>query len=127
MGRRLVLLALFLAAGACGGGEPGFRIDQVSVKPDDIPILSVSNESIKISALVYNETHEVTEVLVRSDEALLFVDLIPGRYPKWTGEVPVTDFYGYTLGSYWLDVEARDDGNRVIVLDDAVRFRILED
>jgi hypothetical protein len=127
MTRSFLAAAWLLAVCGCGGTEPGFRIDQVSITPDDIPLNSTSNEEIRISANVYNDRHEVFEVLVRSDEAFLWLDMVPGRYPKWSVTVPVSDFRGYPVGSYWLDIEARDDAARTLTLEDAVRLRIRED
>lgn len=111
----------------CGGTEPGFRIDGVTIVPNDIPLNSQSSEDIKISASVFNDRHEVFEVLVRSDEAFLWLDMEPGRYPKWSVSVPIETFAGYAVGDYWIDIEARDDGNRTRRLEDAVRFQIRED
>lgn len=126
--RRWVIAAVgLLAVCGCGGSEPGFRIDQVTITPDDIPLNSTSNEEIRISAQVFSDRHEVIEVLVRSDEAFLWLDMIPGRYPRWSVTVPVSDFQGYPVGSYGLDIEARDDAERSLRLDDAVRLKIRED
>ena len=111
----------------CGGEDAGFRIDQVTLAPDDLPVNSQSTEDVRISALVFNDRHEVLEVLVRSEEAVLWVDMIPGRYPKWTAHVPVTDLSGFPIGTYWIDIEARDDADRTLVLDNAVKLVIRED
>jgi hypothetical protein len=127
MWRWVLAAACLLAVFGCGGSEPGFRIDQVSISPDDIPLNSTSNEDIRISALVFSDRHDVVEVLVRSDEAFLWLDMIPGRYPKWSVSVPVSEFQGYPVGSYWLDIEARDDADRTLILEDAVRLKIRED
>ena len=66
-------------------------------------------------------------MLVRSDEALLWIDMEPGKEPKWSVSIPIELFAGYPLGDYWIDIEARDSGNRTRRLDDAVRFQIRED
>ena len=128
MRRWVTAIALLLvAAGGCGGTENGFRIDNVTISPDDLPINSQADENVRISALVYDDNHDVLEVLVRSDEALLWIDMIPGRYPKWSVSVPVSDFSGYTIGDYWIDIEARDDANRRVKLENAVKLTIRED
>ena len=126
---RLAPPTLFLAAlltSACGESEPGFRIDDVRLSPDDLPYNSLSSEDIRISADVWNDRQEVLEVLVRSDEApLLWLELLPGaRYPKWSTTVPIVDFSQYAVGEYWLDFEARDSANRVVRLEDAVKLEI---
>jgi hypothetical protein len=121
-----VWLSMGLLCG-CGGEEAGFRIDQVTITPDDLPLNSQSTEEIRISALVYDDRHEVEEVLVRSDEAFLWVDMVPGRYPKWSARIPVGDFTGFPIGTYWIDIEARDDADRTLVLENAVNLRIRED
>ena len=117
---------LLLAISGCGGTEAGFRIDQVSINPDDIPLSSSSPEDIRISAQVFADRHEVVEVLVRSDQAILWLDMVPGTYPKWTATVPIADFQGYPIGSYWIDIEARDAAHRTVTLENAVRLRIRE-
>lgn len=127
MWRSILAATGLLAVSGCGGTEPGFRIDQVSITPDDIPLNSTSNEDIRISAQVFSDRHEVIEVLVRSDEAFLWLDMIPGRYPRWSVSVPVSDFQGYPVGSYGLDIEARNDADRTLTLEDAVRLKIRED
>lgn len=120
------VLATFAAlAASCGEGDAGFRIDDVRLSPDDLPFNSLSADDIRISAEVWNDRQEVLEVLVRSDEApLLWIELLPGTYPKWSAEVPITDFSQYPVGEYWLDFQARDSANRVVRLEDAVRLRI---
>lgn len=123
----LCAASLIVVISGCGGGEAGFRIDGVTLSPNDIPLNSQSSDVIKISASVYDDRHEVLEVLVRSEEAFLWVDMEPGRYPKWSVSVPIETFAGFEVGSYWIDIEARDDGNRVRTLDDAVRLQIRED
>ena len=122
----LFAVSLFVAVG-CGGTEPGFRIDDVSISPNDIPLNSQSSADIKITASVYNDRHEVFEVLARSDEALLWVDLEQGSYPKWSITIPIAIFEDFEIGDYWIDIEARDDGNRVRRIEDAVRFQIRDD
>ena len=123
-----VLLALLAgSAAACGEGEAGFRIDNVSVTPNDFPINSTSTETLDIRASVYNDRQEVLEVLARSDEADIWIDLLPGRYPRWSAEVPIFQFQGYEIGDYWLDFEARDASGRFVRLEDAVRIEITED
>lgn len=116
-----------MAVCGCGANDAGFRIDQVTIAPDDIPLNSTSNEDVRISAQVYDDRHEVVEVLVRSDEAFLWADMLPGRYPKWSARIPVADFAGYSVGTYWIDIEARDDADRRIELEDAVKLTIRED
>lgn len=127
MRRSRVAALLLLAISGCGGTETGLRIDQVSISPDDIPLNSTSSEDIRISAQVFADRHEVVEVLVRSDEAMIWIDMLPGTYPKWSATVPVTDFQGYPIGSYWIDIEARDAAHRVVKLENAVRLKIRED
>lgn len=123
----LCAASLLAASSGCGGIEPGFRIDDVSLKPNDIPLNSQSSEDIKISASVYDDRHEVVEVLARSDDALLWIELLPNRYPKWSVTVPIEMFEGYEIGTYWIDIEARDEAYRTRRLDDAVRLEIRED
>lgn len=111
----------------CGGEDPGFRIDQVTISPDDLPVNSLSDEDVRIAALVFNDRHDVLEVLVRSDDAMLWAEMIPGRYPKWSVRIPVAEFSGYPIGKYDIDIEARDDANRLLVLENAVTLTIRED
>lgn len=118
---------LMVVMSGCGGTETGFRIDNVTITPDDLPLNSQADEDVRISALVYDDNHDVLEVLVRSDEAILWIDMIPGRYPKWSASVPVGDFAGYPIGDYWMDIEARDDANRRVKLENAVKLSIRED
>ena len=122
-----IFLLLVPLGSGCGGEEAGFRIDQVTLTPDDLPVNSPSDEDVRLSALVYNDRHDVLEVLVKSDDAMLWAEMIPGRYPKWTVRIPVADFSGYPIGAYDLDIEARDDANRTLVLENAVTLRIRED
>ena len=122
-----LLVALLLAAAGCGAGEPGFLIDQVSINPDDIPLNSQSTDEIRIAASVINDRHEVVDVLVTSDEGSIWIEMVEGRYPRWSGSVPVAAFYGFPIGDYWFDFEARDTTGRTVSLEDAVRLEILED
>ena len=121
------LAALLLLAAGCGGEASGFRIDFVSVSPDDFPLFSGSSEDIAIKADVFNDRHEVLEVLVTSDQAPIWIELEPGRYPRWSIDVPIVDFQGYAIGTYWLDFEARDAADRDVSLKNAVRIKITED
>lgn len=125
--RRWVTAMALLAASGCGGTEADFRINNVTITPDDLPLHSQADENVRITAQVFADRHEVVEVLVRSDEALLWIDMIPNRYPKWSASVPVSDFAGYPIGTYWIDIEARDDADRRVELEDAVKLQIRED
>lgn len=127
MRRWVVAGSLVVVLSGCGGTEPGFRIDSVTISPNDIPLNSQSTEDIKVSASVYDDRHDVFEVLVRSDDAFLWVDMVPGKYPKWSVSIPIALFEGFEVGDYWIDIEARDEGDRTRRLDDAVRLQIRQD
>ena len=125
MRRWLLLVAVVLAG--CGSGTPGFRIDDVTLTPDDIPVDTPSSTHLKVAASVFNEQHEVTNVWVTSGDGLIWIELTQGAFPRWTGEMPLSALHGFPSGDYFFDFHARDDADRNITLENAVRLRIRVD
>lgn len=120
--RGALLLASLLMT-SCGESA-GFRIDDVSVSPEDIPVNTPSAAFLSVNASVIGERHEVLDVWVDSDEGAIWIDLEKKVDPRWSGKVPLAAFQGFVVGDYFLDVHARDYAGREITLENAVRFRI---
>lgn len=121
--RRALLLLPFLLA-ACGGGTDGFRIDNVSLSPDDVPIDTTGVEILKMGADVFDDLHDVSAVWVVSQQGPFWLDLVRGNDAHWSASVPLTALHGFPSGNYVLDVHAQDEAGRSIVLAGAVRLRI---
>lgn len=113
--------AIFLAS--CGDSA-GFRIDDVSISPDEIPVNTPSAELLSINVSVIADRREILDVWVDSDEGSIWIDLEKRNDPRWTGTVPLSAFVGFVVGDYYLDVHARDYSGKEITLENAVRFRI---
>jgi hypothetical protein len=109
---------------ACGGADPGFRIDDVSVAPDDVPVDTDSTDPLKVGASIFHDRFEVSDAWVDSEEGALFIPLTQGAFPRWTGSIPLTHLHGFPAGVYFLDFHATDAAGREVVLDDGVRLRI---
>ncbi len=109
---------------ACGSVDPSFRIDDVSVSPDDVPVNPATTDPLKVGAAVYHDRFEVTEVWVDSEEGALWIALEQKNSPRWAGEIPLTSLQGFPAGTYYLDFHAIDAAGREVILDDGVRLRI---
>ena len=120
--RRALLLALFLVA-ACGG-DASFRIDNVSLTPDDVPINPGGTEMLRVSADVFDDLHDVTNAWVQSETGSIWIDLTRGTGSRWSATMPLTIVDGFPAGTYRFDFHAEDDGGRRIVLPDVVRLKI---
>ena len=118
-----LLLAAF-AAVACGGNSTGFRIDNVSLSPDDIPIASSSSAPLNIGADVFDDTHEVLSAWVVSEDGRFWIQLERGTDPHWGASIPLSRLSALPAATYRFDVHAEDDAGRALVLVDAVRMKI---
>lgn len=121
--RSLAGLALASAA-SCGGTLPGFRIDNVSITPADIPVGTQSTELLRLSADVIDDNHEVLSAWASFEEAPITLDLGRGTDPRWSGSIQVRSLGGLAVGTYRIDLHAQDDAGRSIVLTDAVRLQV---
>lgn len=120
--RRALLVPLFLAA-SCGGSA-GFRIDNVSLSPDDVPVNPGGVEMLKLSADVFDDRHDVLDAWFVAEDAPVWFDLQRGTGAHWSAIVPLHELDGLPAGTYRFDVHASDDAGRSIVLVDAVRLKI---
>ena len=123
---RSALAALLLLAAGCGGASDGFRIDQVSVSPNDIPLGSSSNDPIRLSASVVNDRQDVEEVWADCDEGIVWFELLPSTYPRWKGTIPMVALQSFPAGEYYLDLHARDVAGDTVDLTNAVKLTVQE-
>lgn len=123
---RGALLLASLLMFSCGESA-GFRIDDVSISPEDIPVNTPSAAFLSVNASVIADRREILDVWIDSDEGSIWIDLEKRADPKWSGSVPLAAFQGFVVGEYFLDVHARDHSGREITLENAVRFRIEPD
>jgi hypothetical protein len=123
--RRIPSTLVFLASALSGcGGAAGFRIDNVTLSPDDIPVSTSSPESLHVGADVFDDNHLVTNVWVTSASNTFWLDLIEGTDPHWSAAIPLANLAGFPAGNYVFDVHAVDDAGRTIVRTDAIRLKI---
>jgi len=110
----------------CGGGTPGFVIDQVTITPDTIPIGSTSTQPLKISAQVTDDRHQILSVWATSEGNQVWIDLPESKttWGTYSGSIPVSDLQGFPVGDYWFDLHATDDGGREVDLTRAVKLHI---
>lgn len=123
--RGALLLASLLMT-SCGDSA-GFRIDDVTINPEDIPVNTPSGAFLSVNASVIADRREILDVWVDSDEGAIWLELERRADPKWSGSLPLSVFEGFVVGDYFLDVHARDHSGREITLENAVRFRIEPD
>lgn len=115
---------LLLSCGLSCGDSAGFRIDDVSISPEEIPVNTPSSEFLSVNVSVVADRREILDVWVDSDEGAIWIDLEKRAEPRWTGRVPLSAFQGFVVGDYFLDVHARDLSGKEVTLENAVRFRI---
>lgn len=118
---------MILLCTSCGGGEAGFRIDDVRVSPEEVPVNIASGDPLRVTCTVFNDLHEITEVWANSDEGDLWIALEQDANVRWGGALPLTSLNGFAAGDYFIDVHALDLAGRQIELKDAVRLRITAD
>ena len=120
--RRALLLPIFFALGC--GGSSGFRIDNVALSPEDVPVNPGGTETLHFSADIFDDLHVVTSAWVQTENGPLWIDLVRGVDPHWSVTVPLSALNGLPVGTYRFDIHAEDDGGRRVLLQDAVRLKI---